>query len=293
LTHIVNNIDDLGSILGSEVQATKLNSALGLMISDDSSSSISAETRGLGLADDDGLDGGDDESYDGGDDDAQSASEGGEYAEDEQTTIKGLKESQAAIINVATGKKVESFDTKRPNLNVPALIEKVEGMCAAVFGIGKMYVTLEPNQSYSGARAAMKLAEITFSMFKKKLERDFCDWVAGRVCLWAGLTLPEDFDESLQWKWAEMPEIDEGSYQAAIQRQFGNLETNLRTRHGSNWRKFVDQLREEIEYCTHGGKMSVLHPCQVTVAGAVEKGETNESDDVQSETKNEENENGE
>lgn len=276
VTHIVNTLDDIQSIVSSEVQAAKINSALGVIVSDREAQPDNSGLRGLGpttegVGGEDGMAGADDS-------DAP-------VEPPPAATITGLREGMAAIVDVAPGKQVQSFDTKRPNLNVSQFIRDQTGACITVFGMGLTYATLDPATSYSAFRGAMKLASLSFVDLQKKLERDFCDWVALRAVAWLGYKAPENVDECLFWQWAKMPEIDEGAYQSALEKKFANLGASLKGEQGSDWMANIDQTRREIAYCkfgaaweSHLGEVQVVHPSERTVSGQIAEQPENESD---------------
>lgn len=263
VTHIVNTLDDIQSIVSSEVQAAKINSALGVIVSD-REANPTTDTRGLGPIEGETATGGE-------------SSEGSKPVEPPPAaTITGLREGMAAIVDVAPGKQVQSFDTKRPNLNVSQFVRDQTGACITVFGMGLTYATLDPATSYSAFRGAMKLASLSFMDLQKKLERDFCDWVAIRAVEWLGLDAPDNLDECLFWQWAKMPEIDEGQYQSALEKRFANLGTTLKGQDGEDWETNVEQTRREIAFCKWGaawkehlGEVQVVHPSERTVSGQI------------------------
>ena len=261
VTHIVNTLEDLQSVKNSEVQAAKINAALGVIVSDREANPDASDLRGLGPQAE-GADG----------DSAASAP----VEPPPAATITGLREGMAAIVDVAPGKQVQSFDTRRPNLNVTQFIRDETGACITVFGMGLTYATLDPNTSYSAFRGAMKLASLSFVDLQKKLERDFCDWVALRAVAWLGLAAPENLDECLFWQWAKMPEIDEGAYQNALEKKFSNLGATLKGQDGEDWEAHVEQTRREIAFCRWGaaweehlGEVQVVHPSERTVSGQI------------------------
>lgn len=269
VTHIVNTLDDLQSIKDSEVQAAKINAALGVIVSDRDTQPDNSNLRGIGPAVDT------DEA--GGAPSPATESNGDAPVEPPAAaTITGLREGMAAIVDVAPGKQVQSFDTRRPNLNVAQFIRDETGACITVFGMGLTYATLDPNTSYSAFRGAMKLASLSFVDLQKKLERDFCDWVALRAVAWLGLAAPENLDECLFWQWTTMPEIDEGAYQNALEKKFSNLGATLKGQAGEDWEANVEQTRREIAFCKWGaawkehlGEVQVVHPSERTVSGQI------------------------
>lgn len=253
-THITNTLRDLEDTKQSEVQAGKLNSAVGILVKDSAATSMG----GAGS-------------------DASAAFSGGQSApagltEDEmadyQRSLAGagqvLREGGSAVVRAAPGTDVSSFNTERPSTSTVEFIKTLEGACATVFGFGLTYVTLDPNTSFSAFRGAMVLARLSFEKLQKKLERDFLDWLAVRFFEWSGLAGGDSVDGHLFWSWPAMREIDEGSFQTALEKKFTNFEASLQSRHGTNWKSIVDQIEEEAKYCEDRG---ILHPCMRTVSG--------------------------
>jgi capsid protein len=68
---------------------------------------------------------------------------------------KGLSNFPGLMVNPASGNKLESFDTKRPNLNVNEFIRNVFKSIAAAEGVGIAIADMEHNASYSAARGAL------------------------------------------------------------------------------------------------------------------------------------------
>ena len=279
VTHIVNTLDDIQSIVSSEVQAAKINSALGVIVSDRDAQPDNGNIRGLPAVDTDATGSAASAPSD-------ATNEGSAPVEPPPAaTITGLREGMAAIVDVAPGKQVQSFDTKRPNLNVSQFIRDQTGACITVFGMGLTYATLDPATSYSAFRGAMKLASLSFMDLQKKLERDFCDWVALRAVEWLGLDAPDNLDECLFWQWAKMPEIDEGAFQNALEKRFANLGTTLKGQDGEDWEANVEQTRREIAYCKWGaawkehlGEVQVVHPSERTASGLIHEQPGEEAD---------------
>lgn len=248
-THVTNCLADLADTRASEVQAGKLNSSIGLIVTD--KSPLAAETQ-RGFTDEET-------------NDPEVAAEIDRAAS--QAAAAGaaaLKQGASALIRAAPNTTIESFDTKRPSNSTVEFIRNLEGACATVFGIGLTYVTLNPDTSYTAFRGAMLLARLSFEKLQKKLERDFLDWLATRFVEFSGIAAPEGYDACLFWQWPTMREVDETAYQTAIEKKFTNFEISLQSRHGADWKKFVDQIKEEAAYCSQNG---VLHPCLRTVSG--------------------------
>lgn len=74
-------------------------------------------------------------------------------AQDDQG--KGISNFPGLLLNPAAGNKLESFDTKRPNLNVSEFIRNVFKQVAAAEGVGIAVTEMEHNASYSAARGAL------------------------------------------------------------------------------------------------------------------------------------------
>ena len=255
-THVTNLLQDLADTQGSEVQAAKLNAGLGIVVSDELQDVTQPDvSRGW----DDGGDTGDisqatAEELKAIDDAAENAAL--------QKASANLRAGQSAILKLAGGKKVDSFKTERPNLNTVAFITDQRIEAGTVFGLPSCFTTLKPEGSYTSARASMVMAQRAFDRLRKKLERDFLDWLAARFCVWAGFALPEDFENCIRWRWPEMMEVDEGAYQTAVAKEYANAVRNL------------DPLSEDFFIAERARQTEKFHaaglvaPWEITQAGA-------------------------
>lgn len=195
---------------------------------------------------------------------------------EETVEFQMLKSGTAGVWSAPPGRDLQSFDTHRPNLQLNEFVRALKGDATAVFGLGLLYATLNPEQSYTAFRGAMLMAWGTFEQLQKKFERSVLDWVAAVALTWAherGFIgrPPEDFDMALSWAWPGMKEVNETDAQSALEKKFTNAETNLMQRHGADWRKHVDQQAAEVAYCV---EMGVTHPSQRTANGGIAPAET-------------------
>jgi len=254
-THVTNLLQDLADTQGSEVQAAKLNSGLGIVVSDDTPVAV------------EGTDGGGDWNVT--DDETISSDTAAEMAAIEAAENSALKRAgtammsgQAAIVKLSGGKKLDSFRTERPNLDTVKFITEQRVEAGTVFGLPSCFTTLTPSGTYTSARAAMVMAERAFQRLRKILERDFLDWLATRFCIWHGFALPEDFESCIRWRWPEMMEVDEGAYQTALQKEYVNAVRNL------------DPLSEDFFIAERARQTEKFHaaglvaPWEITTAGA-------------------------
>lgn len=267
LAHIANNLDDLAAIQASEIQAAKINSGLGLILTDTETDVASAEdTRAWDNGgNDSGFDGvGGADNGNGGDDEAYEAElEAAENAALKQAS-NNLREGQSAIVKLGANRKLESFKIDRPNLNVIEMYDRIGDVSGSVLGLSPMFSRLKVQGSYSGARTEMVLARPVFEMWQKLLERNFLDWLAVRVLNALGFD-SRDLEDRLLWSWAKREEVDEGANETATQKKFLNGEINLIDIHGADTEQFLDRRAAEERMCKERG---LIPPWGVSVAGA-------------------------
>lgn len=254
-THITNLLQDLADTQGSEVQAAKVNSSFGVVISQKDEMDDFQSSRGFD--DTTGL----------------TAEEKAEISAIEseaenkalRTAADKLVAGQSAIVKLAAGKTMESFKTDRPNLNTVEFIKLQRNEAGTVYGMGPSYTTLTPAGSYTAFRGEMVMAEKAFARLRKTLERGFLDWVATRFIVWNG-DIMEGFDDCLAWMWPKMAEVDEGSYQNALEKKFALGGVTCMEEYGPNWEKRAEQQAvEKAKYESLG----LVYPASRTANGSV------------------------
>jgi hypothetical protein len=265
--HIANTIDEMDSAVTSELSAAKLNSHIALQLIEEKDATPDSDDIDRGIA---GLAPVPAETP--GDGEPPAGTPAAPIPpQEESIDFQMLKSGVAGIWSAPPGKKLSTFDTHRPNLQLNEFVRDLKGDAVTPYGMGLLYLTLNPEASYTAFRGAMLMAWGTFEQLQKKFERSVLDWVAVVAINWAHRrgfipTPPEDFGDALAWAWPVMREVNETDAQSALEKKFGNSETNLLQRHGADWRKFVDQQSDEIEYCQSKG---VTHPSLRTANGGV------------------------
>jgi len=84
------------------------------------------------------------------------------------------------------GHSVESFDTSRPNVNFGAFTDTVDKKISSAVGLAQSLVSLQFNNSYSGARGELLTSWMTVDRFRRGHGYDFEDdvyqmWFIGEV----------------------------------------------------------------------------------------------------------------
>jgi len=263
-TSALTTLIDLHEARGSETQAAKLNAQMvGQILSTDENDVGSA---GSGAFDAPG----------GGNDSQQPTGE-----EVRTYTLKNLKTVGAKLDEAPPGKKIELFDTKRPNSNFPAFAEYLQGVQGGTRGLARVYATLKVQNSYTGYRGEQKITEQSFKELQKRLEREVCDWTARLVidrAVKLGLvaaTLPDFWWESIAWTWPRMPEVSEKEYQQGIQQALKNGTTSLhRLLAPGEYEALREERRQEAADAREDG---IIYEPSVTVSGSIV--EKNDDDD--------------
>lgn len=171
--------------------------------------------------------------------------------------------------------RMELFDTKRPNVNLPQVMNWLAGFCSGIYGMGRQYVTLQPENSYTAFRGAQCLARPSFELMQKRLERMFCDWAAVQV-IFRAIRLgkisapPTGWENALFWQWPSQPEVNEKEAAAAIRAQLANGTLTFRELHGPKYKAFVTRVGEDAALFK---SLGLIHPAAESVSGAVQQAE--------------------
>lgn len=263
-----NTLTDIHELVASETQSAKLNSKL------------------IGQVIDQGLEDEPDDltppEYRLGDLQPEVGAENGTGEESENPNLLEKEEEPAtlsleqlnaigAFYDVMPPKlKMELFDTKRPNQKVVEFADWLAGNATAVHGLGRIYATLNPLQSYTAFRGAQCLSWPSIEEYQKNLERYICDWAARNALRWgkrkAGLILPEGWANGMSWQWPVMREVNELTGEKAREAKLKNGSTTFKKEHGPNWLEHLEQVAQEIKECK---RIGMLHPAMVTASGQV------------------------
>lgn len=181
-----------------------------------------------------------------------------------------LKQLDVAIANMPAQTKLEIFATNRPNEKLIEFSKNMQGLVSAVYGMGRTYVTLDPESSYTAFRGASVMAWVTFEEEQKFFERYVLDWAAYKAISFALDNgelpgAPAGWENNLEWRWPTLREVDELN---AVNAATGRLRIGFgsyRDRFGSEWESRLEQIAEEMNACK---RLGLTHPMQVTVAGA-------------------------
>lgn len=166
--------------------------------------------------------------------------------------------------------KMELLDTKHPNANMPEFIRWLAGRAAASLGVGSVYATMHPEQSYTQFRGEQVMSWPTFEELQKFLELTVCDWAitcwAKRYQMFTGERFEDGWLGGVTWIWPKMREVNMVDEQNALQLKLKNFTGSFREVWGPNWRERIDEISEEVDYFRAKG---IPHPGLITVAGAI------------------------
>lgn len=263
----VNTLTDLYNLVGSETQAALLNAKMVGQLVDSSDqpaeSPVPTEYRPTETAPDG------DSAPTG--DDATATAEDIADANPPTLTLDQM-DAIGAFYDIMPPKlKMELLDTKRPNEKVIDFVNWLAGQATGVYGLGRIYATLNPEASYTAFRGAQCLSWPSMSEAQKDKERNECDWAARNALPWAvsrGLIpeLPAGWKRALAWQWPEMPEVNIVDEQTALNKRLANLDVSYRERLGPDWKNKLQHRFNEIKFFRENG---VLHPAEQTVSGGI------------------------
>lgn len=276
----MNTLIDLHNITANETQAANLNAKLFGQIID---SSEGEEEEDVPDAFDPNADV-PDEDGDGNpltDDEKTELAEANELAkEPPEITFESMKAIGAMFDLMPPKLKLELLDTKRPNPNLQKFIDWLSGTVSGVYGLGRVYATLNPEASYTAFRGAQCLSWPSIEEAQKDLERGVCDWAARNAFRWAARTggvdvakyaLPEGWQNMFAWSWPEMREVNEVDAETAKEKKLSNRTTNYRKLLGPAWKEELRQSFDEEDFFKEEGH---IHPAQRVTGGTVAGTET-------------------
>lgn len=208
---------------------------------------------------------------------------GGGAAEVREYRLKNLKAIGAKLDEVPYGKKIEMFDTKRPNPNFAAYAEYMQGVTAAVRGLPRVYATLKVQNSYTGYRGEQKIAEQSFLEAQKQLERKICDWAAYHAISRAvkiGLikaALPEDWREMIAWQWPKLPEVSVKEAESGRKLKLENGVSSLTRELGpGELDAIIEERAREKRLFDEAG---LVYPGETTASGQIKDAAGEEADE--------------
>jgi capsid protein len=148
---------------------------------------------------------------------------------------------------------VEFAKIDRPNSQLAAFMDAVNGQAGAALGLAHAYTVMAAQGSYTAFRGDMIMSWVTFYWLQKVMERTVADWVAVRVLRWAQrkkaiAALPAGWERALSWQWPKMPEVNELDAQNAIAAALKNGTTDYSELLGPDWRKRLQDYSEMCDF---------------------------------------------
>ncbi len=198
---------------------------------------------------------------------------GGKDADVKKIVLDKLRAIGIRYQDMPEGLKMELFDTKRPNTNLPAYIDYLAGLCGGVKGMARVFSTLKAQTSYTAFRGEQVMTEPSFEEARQDLEREVCDWAARcaiRRAVRLGLiaeTLPDGWENMIAWRWPKMREVSEKDAQAALQQKLKNGVTSLTRELGPG--EFEKIIAEQAFEKAAFDKAGLIYPSETTVSGAI------------------------
>ncbi len=207
------------------------------------------------------------------DDEAASGGTGGDTADVKKIVLDRLRAIDIRYQDMPEGLKMELFDTKRPNTNLPAYIDYLAGLCGGVKGMARVFSVLKAQTSYTAFRGEQVMSEPSFDEARRDLEREVCDWAARCVISRAvrlGLirsSLPDGWERMLAWRWPKMREVSEKEAQEALAKKIQNGVTSLTRELGPG--EFEKIIAEQAYEKAAFDKAGLIYPSETTVSGTI------------------------
>ena len=202
--------------------------------------------------------------------------------------MTSLRANGIAYQDMPDGLKMELFDTKRPNQNMPDFFDFLAGLIGGSRGLARVYSTLKAQTSYTAFRGEQIMTWQSFRDMQKELERDVCDWVARCAISRAvrlGLirsALPDGWQRMIRWVWPQMVEVSALDAARALEQELRNGTKTLHDVLEPGTYEAVQARRaQEAKDCR---EMGLIYPPSMTVSGQVMENDgteppTNQKDD--------------
>lgn len=174
--------------------------------------------------------------------------------DDEQVSLDldVIKDANVLYDVMPPGVKMELFDTKHPNSNMPEFIRWISGRVGWSNGVGSVYATGKADSSYTAFRGEQVMSWPAFEHEQHLLESRICDWAVRRWFAWAtrkGLVdprgLPDGWLDAVAWQWPKMREVNQVDAENAFQIGLKNGTATFRDRFGPDWMRRIEQRAEE------------------------------------------------
>ena len=147
--------------------------------------------------------------------------------------------------------RMELFDTKHPNANMPQFISWLQRVAAYTKGLAAFHATGQANASYSATMAEIQLSQKSFDDEWHKLEAGILDWVMARWVAWSKRRGTFPVDESklphawmrkcIQWERPRQKALNPVDEQKAWTEGLRNGSVDYTDIDGANWKRRAAQ----------------------------------------------------
>lgn len=147
--------------------------------------------------------------------------------------------------------RMELFDTKHPNANMPQFISWLQRVAAYTKGLAAFHATGQANASYSATMAEIQLSQKSFDDEWHKLEAGILDWVMARWVAWSKRRGTFPVDESklpeawmrkcVQWERPRQKALNPVDEQKAWTEGLRNGSVDYTDIDGANWKRRAAQ----------------------------------------------------
>lgn len=182
------------------------------------------------------------------------AGEGEEGSEDDDgvdADFAVLKAAGCVYDLMPKNVKMELFDTKHPNANMPQFISWLQRVAAFTKGLAAFHATGQANASYSATMAEIQLSQKSFDDEWHKLEAGILDWIMARWVAWSKRRGTFPVDESklpahwmrkcIQWERPRQKALNPVDEQKAWTEGLRNGSVDYTDIDGANWKRRAAQ----------------------------------------------------
>lgn len=147
--------------------------------------------------------------------------------------------------------RMELFDTKHPNANMPQFISWLQRVAAFTKGLAAFHATGQASASYSATMAEIQLSQKSFDDEWHKLEAGILDWIMARWVAWSKRRGTFPVDESklpahwmrkcIQWERPRQKALNPVDEQRAWTEGLRNGSVDYTDIDGANWKRRAAQ----------------------------------------------------
>lgn len=173
-----------------------------------------------------------------------------------------IKRGGFFLQNLEPGEKINSLDTKRPNLNIPEMIDKIMEYAGAAIGIPLEVIKMKFGQNYSASKGTLELAWRNFQFIIQNFSSDFEQeiykaWMIGEIA--SGRIIAPGFENPvinaawLNSNWTGLPIpslnplLETKAAELRVKNGFSNREYEAQSLTGSSFDNNIERLKQENE----------------------------------------------